>query len=95
MALTLESSRHILCAVTCKLRTAHGMCLLLCGQSECHWALAAGFLVGKEPAASAVPLTECQSECHWADATPLGNLWLFVPREVEPDFSLRNEQRIA
>ena len=42
MALTLESSRHIPCAVACNLRsavacnlqTAHGMCLLLCGQAD-------------------------------------------------------------
>ena len=33
-----ECSRHIPCAVTGKMRTAHGVCLLLCGQSECHWA---------------------------------------------------------
>ncbi len=38
MALTLVSSRHIPCAVTGEMRTAHGVCLLLCGQSECHWA---------------------------------------------------------
>ncbi len=43
LALTLESSRHIPCAVPRNLRTAHGMCLLLCGQSQCQWALAHGF----------------------------------------------------
>ncbi len=61
MALTLDSSRHIPCAVTGDKRTAHGMCLLLCGQSECHWPygtrlamtyLALGFEAGAAVSAS-------------------------------------------
>ena len=46
MALTLESGRHFPSAVALekrtKERTAHGVCLLLLRQSECHWACAAG-----------------------------------------------------